>query len=438
MHGPAPHKELEIKLELASGSVGELKKHPLLRTQRAAPKHPIEVSVYFDTDTHKLRKSSVMLRVRRVGGRYIQTIKASGNSAPFERDEWEGEIGGEEPDLSLAKGTALEPILTDKLRRRLAPLFETRVRRTIYRIGDDTHAIVLTVDRGTIDTGTRTLPLCEIELELERGTAARLFEVARELTEALPARQALKSKSQRGYEMIDGEQDSPAKAGSVDLPAAASAREAFQMIGLACLKQIIDNDLAVTKGDPEGVHQMRVGLRRLRAAMSLFRILLDDPQTAAIKAQLKWLTGELSPARELEVLVSRVIAPMRKRRRRWRGMPLLSQEIAERRDAALKRAQDVVVSARFRVLMLDVAAWLARSFPGVQRRDTHLAPARACWPLMQINHGKYWNRTFQSTYPIGCAGALSLPYEHPVRAVELGSPPYPRFLLKPARRKDTG
>ena len=43
-----------------------------------------------------------MLRVRRVGSRYFQTIKASGNLAPFERDEWETEIGGQEPDLSLA------------------------------------------------------------------------------------------------------------------------------------------------------------------------------------------------------------------------------------------------------------------------------------------------------------------------------------------------
>jgi triphosphatase len=102
---------------------------------------------------------------------------------------------------------------------------------------------------------------------------------------------------------------------------------------------------------------MRVGLRRLRAAISLFAALLHDPQTATIKAELKWLAGELGPARELEVLVQRV-APMKRQRRRWRGMPLLSHEIAERRDAALKRAQDAVRSARFRSLTLDLTAWL--------------------------------------------------------------------------------
>ena len=50
---------------------------------------------------------------------------------------------------------------------------------------------------------------------------------------------------------------------------------------------------------------MRVGLRRLRAAMSLFSGILRDPQTAALKAELKRLTGRAGPARELEVLVTR-------------------------------------------------------------------------------------------------------------------------------------
>jgi len=47
--------------------------------------------------------------------------------------------------------------------------------------------------------------LCEIELELKRGNQAELFNVARELMQAVPARLEFKSKSQRGYELLDGE-----------------------------------------------------------------------------------------------------------------------------------------------------------------------------------------------------------------------------------------
>jgi inorganic triphosphatase YgiF len=60
-----------------------------------------EVSVYFDTDKHKLRKKGMMLRVRRSGDRYVQTIKSARNSGPFSRDEWESEIEGIALDLRL-------------------------------------------------------------------------------------------------------------------------------------------------------------------------------------------------------------------------------------------------------------------------------------------------------------------------------------------------
>ncbi len=360
MHGtaPIPHKEIEVKLELAPANLADLKKIALLRTVRPKPKSANQVSVYFDTNKQKLRKKGLMLRVRREGRHHTQTIKATANAGDFARDEWETEIAGNEPDLTAANGTALEPLLTKKLRRGLKPVFETRVRRTVYPLNGNGHAIALTVDRGTIETGKRSLPLCEIELELKRGNTANLFDVAHELTQALPARLAVKSKSERGYEILDCRQELPVKATAIALPAGISAREAFKTIGLACLKQVIANEPALIKSDPEGVHQMRVGLRRLRAAMSLFGALLHNPQTTAIKNELKWLAGELGPARELEVLMNRVVAPMKKQRRRWRGMPSLSHEFAERRDAALSRAQAAVRSARFRALTLDVAAWL--------------------------------------------------------------------------------
>jgi triphosphatase len=358
MHGTAPtsQKEVELKLELAPTSLPALKRVPLLRSFKTPPRSTTEVSVYFDTKKHKLRRKGLTLRVRRVGDRRVQTIKA-GNSA-FERGEWEAEIASDEPDLSLATGTALEPLVNDKLSRQLKPLFETRVRRTVYPIADETCAIALSVDRGKIRTDRHSAPLCEIELELERGSPARLFDAARDLTHDIAVRLAVKSKPERGYELIDGSRDAPVRAVPSMLSAGASTREAFQMIGRACLKQVAANEPALLKGNPEGVHQMRVGLRRLRAAMSLFKALLGDAQTHAIKAELKWLTGELGPARELEVLVKRVVAPMQKQHGRWDGIPSLLHALAEKRESALLRAQETVKSARFRAFTLDLAAWL--------------------------------------------------------------------------------
>ena len=63
------HRELEIKLALAPDTVGQVKKIPLIKTAKKSPKHGTELSVYFDTDKHKLRKHGLMLRVRRIGNR---------------------------------------------------------------------------------------------------------------------------------------------------------------------------------------------------------------------------------------------------------------------------------------------------------------------------------------------------------------------------------
>ena len=76
-------KEIEIKLELSPASLARLKKIPFIRATKRAIRRSAEVSVYFDTDKHKLRKKGLMLRVRRIGNRYIQTIKATGRSRLF-------------------------------------------------------------------------------------------------------------------------------------------------------------------------------------------------------------------------------------------------------------------------------------------------------------------------------------------------------------------
>src|SRR5262245_13716448 len=309
----ALQKELELKFEVEPTTSRRLTKIPVIKALNRGARRASEASVYFDNDKHALHKKGLMLRVRRIGKRHVQTIKAAGNSAPIERDEWETEIASAQPELDLISGTPLEDLITKKIRRGLRPMFETRVRRTHYSLTDKERAIDLTIDRGKLDTSDGSVPICELELELKRGSKDRLFDVARTLVQALPAQISLKSKAERGYELLEGRKDSPVKANPVDLPAGSDARNGFKVIGFDCLKQVIDNVTSLARGDPEGVHQMRVGLRRLRAAMSLFGDLLDDDQPTAIKAELKWLAGELTPAREFEVFTERVIMPIKQR-----------------------------------------------------------------------------------------------------------------------------
>jgi triphosphatase len=350
-------KEIEIKLQLPSANFARLRRVPSLRRAGSSKDSENQVSVYFDTKRLKLRDSGLTLRVRRTGNRYIQTIK-SDNGSPFERGEWQAAVDDSRPDLKQADASALEPLGIRKLRKRLRPVFETRVQRTSYPLKRKDCDIALTIDRGEIDAGNSTLPLCEAELELKRGNRARLFEFARAIARATSGELAVKSNSQRGYELLAGEDAAVARGEAVDIAPDMPASAAFRSIGFACLKQIVANKPAILAGDHEGIHQMRIGLRRLRAAISLFSDIVAEAEVRDIKRELKWLTRELGPAREFDVFLTRVVAPLEKTHARLTGMRSLSNDLADRRDAAVARALTAVRSRRFRDLTLNLAAWL--------------------------------------------------------------------------------
>lgn len=357
MHPVSSEKEVEVKLQLPSASPARLRQVPLLREANGAAQKQTQVSVYFDTENLKLRKHGLTLRVRHVGDRYIQTIKSC-NGGLFERGEWETEIESDQPDLTRGDTSALDALGTKELRKQLRPIFETRVERTTYPFARKDYEIELTIDRGEIDAGDHSLPLCEAEFELKRGDRARLFEFAANFARATAAELAVKSKSQRGYELLAGNASAAVKGEDIEIAPDTPAKTAFQLIAFDCLKQIISNKPAVLSGTAEGIHQMRVGLRRLRAGISLFSDIVADARMQHIKDELRWLTNELGPAREFEVLLTRVVAPLGKQHARLAGMRSLSHDLAEQREAAIGRGIAAVSSARFRELTLDCATWL--------------------------------------------------------------------------------
>ena len=89
------------------------------------------------------------------------------------------------------------------------------------------------------------------------------------------------------------------------------AGEAFRAIARNCLRQIIANEPVMCAGRAEGLHQMRIGLRRLRAAIAIFADVVGDEDQKKIKSELKWITQELGPARDLDVFAADVLEPLR-------------------------------------------------------------------------------------------------------------------------------
>ena len=374
-------EETELKLIVPQASLAKVRKSKVIgRKATAAPTVMDVTSVYYDTRRHDLLKRGITFRVRQKGGEHLQTVKADVDAYPG-RKEWESRIADNKPDFAAVKGTALEPLLDKTLTRRLKPLFETRVRRILLPLKWGGSKMELAVDRGHVKAGRSRAPISEVELELKNGDAADLFSAARALARIAPARLGMLSKADVGYGLADNETARPFKSTPIVLDSKLSTADAFRTVSFACLRQVVANEAAVNAGHPEGVHQMRVGLRRLRAALAFFSDLTEeDSHIKRVKNDLKWITDELGPGRELDVYLSKSVAPLAKQPSP--GVRSLARVTERRRKAAFARARDAVRSDRYRTIILDVAAWL-NTGPWVTKRGK-IAPALRERPILDF------------------------------------------------------
>jgi triphosphatase len=351
-------KEIELKLAFDPADAPRILSHPLLAESDAEPETRELISIYYDTGDDILRRAGLFLRVRSAGDGYVQTIKTAPEAEFLERNEWEQAVPSHEPDLDAAEGiTALAPLLSPGVREALQPRFHTRFVRKTYRVRRDTSDIELAVDQGEVTAGVKAAPISELELELKAGDKRALFLLARELAETVPLSLAVKTKAERGFELVDGSDHEVERTGDVVITPDMTVAEAFRAVGRSCLRQIVVNAPAVRDGCPEALHQMRIGLRRLRAGIVLFGDVLGD-ELDAIKDKLKWITRELGPARDLDVFAADVLDPLRAAHPDDPELAEAHRDFVERRAAAYARAVGAVGSAHFRETLLDLAAWI--------------------------------------------------------------------------------
>jgi triphosphatase len=350
--------EIELKLVASKKALRRTMTQPWLKKMAGDTiKHQHLTSVYFDTPKFALRDRGVSLRVRRAGDQRLQTIKAT-SGALVARDEWEQSIEGDQPKLELASGTALGPLLNRKFKDQLKPVFETDVDRITMHPRVGKSEIELAFDTGRINTADAQADIAEIEIELKNGKRHDAAMLARRFARHAPITFEPRAKSERAYALLEGSVDAPIFARSTSIPSSATAEDALVIIGFECLRHFATNEAAVRRGDPEGIHQMRVGLRRLRAALSLFKEMLQGADLRRLKAELVWLTEQLGPARDYDVLVSKALRPLRSIHHDADEFATLENDFDRHRKAGLAAAKAALESRRFRGLLLDTALWL--------------------------------------------------------------------------------
>lgn len=263
-------------------------------------------AAYFDTQDSALAAAGVALRLRREGPRWVQTLKAGGVDTLTRLEhnvQRAGRTASPPPlDLALHDGTPagqrLAAVLEGRTGAALDCQYRTDVRRTARTLRVRGAVLELAFDTGLIAAGDQRLPVCELELELLRGEPAALLTTARHWVQRHGLWLDTRSKAERGTLLASGLPWSPArKSVAVRLAPGMRFEEARRVVMQACAQQVAVNASQVASGifADEHVHQLRVGLRRTRAALSLFAM---DAQPSPLAESAAALFRAMGAARD--------------------------------------------------------------------------------------------------------------------------------------------
>lgn len=362
---------VEIRLNIREDDVERLRAHPLLARLACGPSRRMTLSsLYFDTPQMNLLAKGAAIRVRRVGDRRIQTIKgpitdATDAPAAFARQEWESEVASDVPSLeAIDDPDALKLLREIGGDGPLIPIFETRFERQIWPLAIEESEVEVALDVGDLRTGCVTQQICEAEFDLQSGEAARLYELALALSRDVGMHFERRTKSARGYALAMGASlrpPEPVKPSAVKLKPRMRVGEALARVLHSSLLHLQANEACALDGrDPEGIHQMRVALRRMRTALTVFGQALPPRFAAYFKEEMRWLQRALGPARDWDVFIEETLDPLKAHFSADPALAELTNEAHSVQALSYEVARGAILQPRYTNLLLHLELWLER------------------------------------------------------------------------------
>jgi len=355
-----PHAEIELKLLVDSDRLADFSNAPIIAANarnKGTRKHL--KAVYYDTPKRALRRGGFSFRVRQSGTRFTQTVKTESSNDPLRRGEWEAAVPSMAPDIALAM-----PLVPDKLRAELErhpveAVFSSDIHRHQRLVDLPSGTIDVAFDHGHLTSGDRSLPVSEIELELRNGSPSAIWELALRLAEHGLVKPSIRTKSARGFDLAADTPPRAPKPPKLRLDSSTSLDEAFSEIMRSCLSHLLQSLPSAEDGrDPEGMHQVRVALRRLRSALDLMRSVVSLPKLGLMRTEAKWLAGCLSGARDWDVFRQETLRTVADGCPSVAGFDTLGALADDRRAACYDAAHLALADRRCQYFVIGLGAWI--------------------------------------------------------------------------------
>lgn len=356
------NSETELKLGAGDADMSRLSRHCPDGWRASEPKRKKLRNIYYDTEDLRILRNGCSLRIRTASGKYTLTFKSNaGSDALHRRVEYNRIL----PDSHIEAPEIDDPVLAERIgflfTDDLAEVFSNNIDRRVVEFEriETGSRIEMAFDSGTAKSGNNDCRISEIEFELLEGHPADLYILAMEFLELQPLSFTGDTKSSIGYALATGTLPDYVTAGIPKLDRTHTVRDAGRLIFADCFGHWMANQAAVLSDHhPEGVHQMRVAIRRLRSAFSLLGAYLDDPDIAWMKREVRWVADVLGPARDLDVFQADIIAPVRGAMMMPDKLAPLAEAAAaarKRRTAVMRRA---LKSKRYTMAALRIGCWI--------------------------------------------------------------------------------
>ncbi|MGO9700085.1 MAG: CHAD domain-containing protein [Xanthobacteraceae bacterium] len=358
-------QEIELKLAIDSRDVPTLRESSILRELclKHTPRRSL-LSVYYDTPSFSLAQRGIMLRVRKIGHQHVQCVKMNATATRvFQRTELEGPVRGNRPDLTQIADPDVRRLIEKRAGRDLARIFATHVERETWLLRLGRSQIECAIDRGVIACERKQVPISEVELELKSGQPARLYQLAHRLNAIVPLRIETKSKAARGYDLVEHAKFSAPTAALILVYPAMSVRECFVAIAQPCVAYVLASvNFAYKNDDPEGIHRLRVAIRRMRSVLSIFRRAMRKSHRPRLSVKLRTFEQKLGAARDWDVLVEETIASMPSNLRKQRSTEHLVRIAQAKRAEGDKSAHAALRDPQYTEILLQLASWVDSQF----------------------------------------------------------------------------